>query len=102
MKIRRPKVDQRLVAVDDVLFELRSGDVHGLIGLNGSGKTTLPNLISGYYPIDAGAIHLAGIDVPRRSAQDRARARLAGTLQTRSRCCLFRCSTTPGSAPDRT
>jgi ABC-type branched-subunit amino acid transport system ATPase component len=71
-----------LIAVDDVSLELRPGEVHGLIGPNGSGKTTLLNLISGYYPIDAGVIHLAGSNVTRRSVQDRARAGLARTFQT--------------------
>ncbi len=71
-----------LIAVDDVSLELRPGEVHGLIGPNGSGKTTLLNLISGYYPIDAGVIHLASSNVTRRSVQDRARAGLARTFQT--------------------
>jgi ABC-type branched-subunit amino acid transport system ATPase component len=71
-----------LLAVDDVSLELRPGEVHGLIGPNGSGKTTLLNLISGYYTIDQGGIHLDGTDVTRRSVQDRARAGLARTFQT--------------------
>src|ERR1700679_3620169 len=71
-----------LLAVDDVSLELRPGEVHGLIGPNGSGKTTLLNLISGYYTIDQGGIHLDGTDVTRRSVQDRARSGLARTFQT--------------------
>ncbi len=71
-----------LVAVDGVSLELRPGEVHGLIGPNGSGKTTLLNLISGYYPIDEGAIRLSGADVTRQSIQDRARSGLARTFQT--------------------
>jgi ABC-type branched-subunit amino acid transport system ATPase component len=71
-----------LTAVDSVSLELRPGEVHGLIGPNGSGKTTLLNLISGYYPIDGGKIHLCGEDVTRRSVRERARAGLARTFQT--------------------
>jgi branched-chain amino acid transport system ATP-binding protein len=71
-----------LTAVDAVSLELRPGEVHGLIGPNGSGKTTLLNLISGYYPVDDGGIHLSGQDVTRLSVRHRARAGLARTFQT--------------------
>ena len=36
-------------AIDGLDLEIRSGQVHGLIGPNGSGKTTTLNVISGYY-----------------------------------------------------
>src|SRR4029078_12276394 len=36
-------------AIDGRDLEIRSGQVHGLIGPNGSGKTTTLNVISGYY-----------------------------------------------------
>jgi ABC-type branched-subunit amino acid transport system ATPase component len=71
-----------LLAVDTVSLELRPGEVHGLIGPNGSGKTTLLNLISGYYRVDDGAIHLRGTDVTRHSVRDRARSGVARTFQT--------------------
>ena len=52
-----------LVAVDDVTFDLREGEILGLIGPNGSGKTTLFNLISGFYKLDRGKVAYRGRDI---------------------------------------
>ncbi|MGH7120933.1 MAG: ABC transporter ATP-binding protein [Acetobacteraceae bacterium] len=49
-----------LAVVQELGFVVRPGEILGLVGPNGSGKTTAINLISGVYPIDAGAIHLEG------------------------------------------
>jgi len=45
-----------LAAVADVTFDLREGEILGLIGPNGSGKTTLVNLITGALPVTAGEV----------------------------------------------
>ncbi|MCV0395779.1 MAG: ABC transporter ATP-binding protein [Rhizobiaceae bacterium] len=62
-----------LVAVNDVSFDLRPGELLGLIGPNGSGKTTMLNLISGALKPTAGEITLAGERIsglaPHRIAQ---------------------------------
>lgn len=47
-------------AVKDVSFELKRGEVLGLIGVNGSGKTTLLRLLSGIFPPDKGEISIKG------------------------------------------
>ena len=47
-------------ALKDIDFELRRGDVLGLIGINGSGKTTLLRLLSGIFPPDKGEIMIKG------------------------------------------
>lgn len=45
-----------LRALDAVSFEVRRGEVLGLIGPNGSGKTTLFECIGGVLPLDAGRV----------------------------------------------
>ena len=49
-----------LVAVDNLSFAVRRGEIVGLIGPNGSGKTTVLNLISGALPADAGTVSCDG------------------------------------------
>jgi branched-chain amino acid transport system permease protein len=61
-----------LVAVNEVSFEVRPGEVLGLIGPNGAGKTTLLNLVTGTAKPNAGKIVFLGDDIttlpPRRIA----------------------------------
>ncbi|HXW23331.1 MAG TPA: ABC transporter ATP-binding protein [Xanthobacteraceae bacterium] len=47
-------------ALDGLNFNLRKGEILGLVGPNGSGKTTCINVISGLYPPEDGAITFAG------------------------------------------
>lgn len=68
-------------AVNDVTLSIRAGEIHGLIGPNGSGKTTMLNLISGYYPIDEGAITLDGRRIERLDTRSRALVGVARTFQ---------------------
>ncbi|MFO1398610.1 MAG: branched-chain amino acid ABC transporter ATP-binding protein/permease [Burkholderiales bacterium] len=49
-----------LVAVNDLTFAIRRGEILGLIGPNGAGKSTTFALISGALPLTAGAVRLAG------------------------------------------
>src|SRR6266516_6760877 len=50
-------------ALNQVSFEVREGEILGLIGPNGSGKTTLFNCVSGALPPTAGSIRLRGEEV---------------------------------------
>jgi ABC-type sugar transport system ATPase subunit len=49
-----------VIALDDVQFELRAGEVHALIGENGAGKSTLIKAIAGAHQADKGEIRLEG------------------------------------------
>jgi branched-chain amino acid transport system ATP-binding protein len=52
-----------LVALKDVSFALKRGEVVGLMGPNGAGKTTLLNVIAGEYAPDSGTISFKGHDI---------------------------------------
>ena len=47
-------------ALDNVQFELRSGEVMALLGENGAGKSTLMKILSGVYTRDAGTMEIFG------------------------------------------
>jgi ABC-type polysaccharide/polyol phosphate transport system ATPase subunit len=51
-------------AVVDVSFEVRPGEMFGIIGLNGSGKSTLLKIIAGIYRQDAGIVRMNGVVSP--------------------------------------
>jgi ABC-2 type transport system ATP-binding protein len=53
------------VAVDDVSFEVKDGEIFGLIGPNGAGKTTTMECIEGLRKPDRGAISVLGMDPVR-------------------------------------
>jgi branched-chain amino acid transport system ATP-binding protein len=52
-----------LLAVCDVSFQVKRGEIVGLIGPNGAGKTTLFNVVSGYYAPTRGRVLFEGKDV---------------------------------------
>jgi monosaccharide-transporting ATPase len=51
------------VALDEVNFSLRAGEVHALMGENGAGKSTLIKVLTGAEQRDAGTIELAGTPI---------------------------------------
>ncbi|HEX3790042.1 MAG TPA: ABC transporter ATP-binding protein [Pseudonocardiaceae bacterium] len=70
-----------LVAVDDVSFNIRRGEILGLIGPNGAGKTTCFNLMTGVYRPTGGQILLEGKKLGRRKRHRITRMGIARTFQ---------------------
>src|SRR3954470_388957 len=58
----------RVVAVDEVSFEVEEGEIFGLIGPNGAGKTTTMECVEGVRQPDSGRIRVLGLD-PARDAR---------------------------------
>ena len=54
-------------AVDNVSFEVNSGEIVAFIGPNGAGKSTVMKIICGYISASSGAVSVNGFDVERQS-----------------------------------
>jgi len=52
-----------VIALDDMSFQIRAGEVHGLIGENGAGKSTLIKVLTGVHKPDKGKILMDGSEV---------------------------------------
>ena len=70
-----------LVAVDNVSFEVKRGEVFALIGPNGAGKTTLFHCITGMYPPSQGHVSFAGRDITGSKPHVVAHLGIARTFQ---------------------
>jgi branched-chain amino acid transport system permease protein len=70
-----------LVAVNDLSFTIRTGEIVGLIGPNGAGKSTMFNLISGVLPLTSGDVVLCGKSIANHRPFDIARRGIGRTFQ---------------------
>ena len=70
-----------LVAVDNVSFTLKAGDILGLIGPNGAGKSTMFNLLTGALRPNSGTVVFQGRDITHDPQRAIAKAGIARTFQ---------------------
>lgn len=60
------KVYGQTVAVDEVSFNVRQGEIFGIVGPNGAGKTTTIESIIGLRKPDGGSVQVLGLDPQKR------------------------------------
>lgn len=70
-----------LVAVHDLSFEVKTGEILGVMGPNGAGKTTVFNLLTGILKPDSGGITFDGRDITTESPSKRCRRGIGRTYQ---------------------
>src|SRR5438552_8477911 len=73
-------------ALDDVDFEVRSGEVMALVGDNGAGKSTLIKCVAGIHPIDDGEIRFDGESVNIHGPKDAAKLGIEVVYQDLALC----------------
>ncbi len=71
-----------LMAIVDLSFEVKSGQIKSIIGPNGAGKTTLFNLITGVHPVSGGHLFFQGEDITSQSPYLIAGKGISRTFQT--------------------
>ena len=69
----------KLVAVDDISFNVEKGQIFSFLGPNGAGKTTTINLLITLMPIQKGKVTIAGFDVTKE--QDNVRKSIGVVFQ---------------------
>ncbi len=65
------------IASNEIDFDVRSGEVHAIIGENGAGKSTICKMLTGLYQPDSGEIYFMGRKVVFRSTGDAIKAGIA-------------------------
>ena len=61
---QKKRHNETLQALDDVSFNVKHGEIFGIIGRNGGGKTTLLRIISKIYSGDSGSVDVKGTIIP--------------------------------------
>ncbi len=61
------------LAVDDVSFSIKKGEVVGFLGPNGAGKSTIMNILTGYLSLTQGKVTIDGFDILEQPEQAKRR-----------------------------
>lgn len=71
-------------ALNELSFDIRKGEILGLIGPNGSGKSTTVNVLAGVFPATSGTVSLCGVEIQKLHEYERVARGLSRTFQTAS------------------
>lgn len=61
------------LAVDDVSFSIKKGEIIGFLGPNGAGKSTIMNILTGYLSLTQGDVKIDGFDIMENPEQAKRR-----------------------------
>lgn len=75
------KIFPGIKALDGVHFDLKSGEIHALMGENGAGKSTFIKIITGVHPQDDGEIYFNGKRVELKNPKDAQKLGIAAIYQ---------------------
>ncbi|MBQ9872009.1 MAG: sugar ABC transporter ATP-binding protein [Eubacterium sp.] len=75
-----------VLALHNVEFTLRKGEIHALMGENGAGKSTLIKILTGVYPMDGGEVTVEGQKVHIGSPQDAQNSGISTVYQEITLC----------------
>jgi len=70
-----------VVAIKDISFDIREGEIRAIIGPNGAGKSSMLNVISGFYTPSEGEVWFRGAKRPPMRPYEVARQGIARTFQ---------------------
>ena len=70
-----------VVAIKDISFDIREGEIRAIIGPNGAGKSSMLNVINGFYHPQEGEVWFRGERRPPMKPYEVARQGIARTFQ---------------------
>ena len=59
----------QFMALDDVSFDVKKGEILGFLGPNGAGKSTTMNILTGYIPCTSGTVKVGGYEIMEEPAK---------------------------------